>query len=494
MPITIGHLRDLVQRQVQNGGLEQGRLRQVAEALPHPPDPDLNRDQRRAHIREQLVRQGNDPEQEAVWGTHDGEPDFLSVYYTYNTTPPPETTPPPLQPVATVQPTPPAPAVPPERRGMLRGENGPLVWLAMGALALAAIWFLLWGPPHGWDRITTDPNGITASGNRTSSTDSLTEAQVRTIVAEEVNKVKAGNPSLTPDQVRQMTDKAVADTMAKSDSSGGLTEAQVRAIVADSLKNYATKGGTQSPSGGSSQAGNFPPALHHFGDCPPQTAAIGGCSVDVGVHSDQIGLVFGVVVDWPKGNKEDATGRCDLVILNPGWYEDLHLVDGRFEVYAIGSDRAGWIKNLGEQRAKEQQDNYNCSAKSFGDIPQWSSDIKSPPTGVNFQGPTSGTQQPAAQNTPTPSSGSSQAQPQPAAAPQTQGGQPSSTCETVNCKERRGAGTFSAGEAVYGYSIRLNSGTTHSQCWLENAAAGGTVTDGVINPWKTEVASVRRCN
>ena len=229
---------------------------------------------------------------------------------------------------------------------------------------------------------------------------------------------------------------------------------------------------------------NFPPILHHDDTCPPEDSAEGGCSFDVGVHGDQIGLGFGVTVDWPEGGIPDQNGRCDLVILTPGWYENLHLMDGRFEVYTIGSDRTGWIENLATQRADEQTGDYKCPQKSYSDIPVWTSDTNSPPDNVNWQASD------AQPNT------SSDVQPQ-GNTDQTQGQNTGSTCNddpaTVNGCARRGEGTFNAGEAVYGYEITLASGDSRTDCFMQSAPTAGTVNDGVINPWKDEVANARAC-
>lgn len=119
------------------------------------------------------------------------------------------------------------------------------------------------------------------------------------------------------------------------------------------------------------------PTLHHGDDQPPEQ---GWGSHDIGVHNDQIGLVFGVHIKWPKGGLDAGGGGCNLVILTPGWYEDLAILDGRFEVYDVPmSDYDGWVSVLGQERADEQAANYGCPAKEFGDIPQWESSTPSPP-------------------------------------------------------------------------------------------------------------------
>ncbi len=119
------------------------------------------------------------------------------------------------------------------------------------------------------------------------------------------------------------------------------------------------------------------PVLHHADSQPPEN---GVGSFDVGVHKDQVGLSFGWHIAWPKGNLDAGGGGCNLVLLTPGWYENLQVTDGRYEVYDVpSSDYPGWVKVLGNQRADEQAKDYKCSQKSFSDIPQWKSTIPSPP-------------------------------------------------------------------------------------------------------------------
>lgn len=119
------------------------------------------------------------------------------------------------------------------------------------------------------------------------------------------------------------------------------------------------------------------PTLHHADSQPPEN---GVGSFDVGVKANQIGLAFGWHIAWPKGNLDADGNGCDLVILTPGWYENLQVQDGRYEVYDVpSSDYPGWVKVLGQQRADEQAKDYGCPAKSFQDLPQWESLIPSPP-------------------------------------------------------------------------------------------------------------------
>lgn len=119
------------------------------------------------------------------------------------------------------------------------------------------------------------------------------------------------------------------------------------------------------------------PVLHHADSQPPEN---GVGSFDVGVKQGQIGLAFGWHIAWPKGSLDAGGNGCDLVILTPGWYENLQVQDGRYEVYDVpSSDYPGWVNVLGQQRADEQAKDYGCPAKSFLDLPQWESPIPSPP-------------------------------------------------------------------------------------------------------------------
>ena len=120
------------------------------------------------------------------------------------------------------------------------------------------------------------------------------------------------------------------------------------------------------------------PNLFDADSCPPEENP-GGCSLDVGVNPGQIGSVFGWHIAWPKGELDAGGEGCDLVILTPGWYENLLILDGRYEVYDVPSDYSGWVEVLGQQRAEEQAAHYSCPSKSFEDIPQWESSFPSPP-------------------------------------------------------------------------------------------------------------------
>jgi len=119
------------------------------------------------------------------------------------------------------------------------------------------------------------------------------------------------------------------------------------------------------------------PVLHHADSHAPEE---GYGSFDVGVNEGQIGLAFGWHIRWLEGEMDAGGDGCDLVILTPGWYENLEMLDGRYEVYDVpSSDYSGWVGVLGQQRADEQEVHYGCPEKSFADLPQWESSIPSPP-------------------------------------------------------------------------------------------------------------------
>jgi len=113
------------------------------------------------------------------------------------------------------------------------------------------------------------------------------------------------------------------------------------------------------------------PVLHHADSHAPEE---GYGSFDIGVNEGQIGLVFGVHVRWPAGKLDAGGGGCDLVVLNPGWFVDLQVKDGRYEVYTLPErDHDGWITSLATLRMQEQAEHYGCPA-SMGHVFVWSAD------------------------------------------------------------------------------------------------------------------------
>jgi hypothetical protein len=67
------------------------------------------------------------------------------------------------------------------------------------------------------------------------------------------------------------------------------------------------------------------------------------------------------------------------------------------------------------------------------------------------------------------------------------------TGERLDTATNGGPISFTAGTPVIGYKIVLNDGTTYSGCYLADPAKSGTVTDGVVFPWDTEIAKANAC-
>lgn len=263
------------------------------------------------------------------------------------------------------------------------------------------------------------------------------------------------------------------------------TKPVAKAIQAPTQNNPAGNPGGEAPVVPQDN-GLTNPVLHHSPECAPEITS--GCSYDVGVHVDQVGIVFGVDISWNGNGPFD--GRCDMVVLAPdNWFENLHLLDARAEVYTVPSgDIPGWQKVLTNQRAAEQEADYSCPHKTAADVPVWSSGIVSPPNPAAGHGSSTSAMGSG-------SSGSSSSS--------TSGsGSTSSNCavpETVDCKARistadagRRSIPFAKGDAVYGYLIKAG-GRSYTNCWFKSAPGGGSVTDGVIHPWRDEVKSARQC-
>lgn len=188
------------------------------------------------------------------------------------------------------------------------------------------------------------------------------------------------------------------------------------------------------------------PRLHHADSHPPEA---GPGSFDIGVNEGQIGIVFGVHVEWPQGNLDAGGNDCDIVVLNPGFYPDLRITDARYEIYDLPDrDQDGWITVLAEQRAEEQGEHYLCSG-DVEDVLVWSADPHEEPWATR----------------------------------------------------RRASGEdylipFNAGDEVFGFSIYLGDvvyteGVGHDGnlicdgggCYLPEAPTHGWVGGGVVNSW-----------
>jgi len=185
---------------------------------------------------------------------------------------------------------------------------------------------------------------------------------------------------------------------------------------------------------------------------------------------------------WPEAQLDAGGNGCDQVTLQPGWYENLFIMDGRYEVYDLPVDGTGalmdpkgWMEVLIRQRFEEQSSNYACANdqnRSLGNVPTWTSDTMSPPTG---------------------SASSAAPAVQPTVVPTTAPKATTAPTQAVQTVERRATGqnatlTFKAGEAVYGWKIVMGDKVCdRGECYLPSAPAAGQVTSGVVNPWPNEV-------
>lgn len=153
---------------------------------------------------------------------------------------------------------------------------------------------------------------------------------------------------------------------------------------------------------------------------------------------DLVGLVFGVHVDWPDGHLDAGPEGCNFVVLTPGFYNNLRVKDGRYEMYRLPKkDQNGWITTLVEQRAAEQKGHYGCDG-STAHVQVWSADPHM----------------------------------------------------TTWAQRRQASGTdylipFSAGANVFGYYIQLANGSfcDGGNCRLTKAPTDGYVGGGWVNSW-----------
>lgn len=260
--------------------------------------------------------------------------------------------------------------------------------------------------------------------------------------------------------------------------------------------------------------GHFPPVLFDAQSCGPENNSQNGCVEDVGAHEyrvtwdgrevAQVGIVKGVNIRW-NGLDDQQHGRCELVIIPPGnWLENLNYEDARWEIYDVDASRVfatsdqdlGWLYVLAIQAAAEQAEDYGCPRKDFGEIPQWTSGINSPPCGVEgFDTCNNGENRNTSPDSNVGDSGN------PDADQNNQGNCPN---DTINCKERRASSIvnprtniipFKKGEAVDGAVVniggrlvngQIKGGTTYTVCHFVKAPGKGYVKDGVVNYWNTE--------
>ena len=123
------------------------------------------------------------------------------------------------------------------------------------------------------------------------------------------------------------------------------------------------------------------PEMQEEGSWPPG-AGIG--HFDLGVEEGEITLVFGVYIqwegleagnaDWESFDQTKPIPGCGLVVLTPGFYPDLGVVDGRYENYRLPErDLDGWITVLATHRMEEQSNHYDCP-DTMDHVEVWSGD------------------------------------------------------------------------------------------------------------------------
>lgn len=91
---------------------------------------------------------------------------------------------------------------------------------------------------------------------------------------------------------------------------------------------------------------------------------------DVGVNSGEFGIVTGVKVTI--GGKTFGN-PCALVALAPGYYYQVTISSGRFEVYYMPNseprDPDGWSRVLADQAQQKEAKLYQCQNKDLTEIP-----------------------------------------------------------------------------------------------------------------------------
>lgn len=109
-----------------------------------------------------------------------------------------------------------------------------------------------------------------------------------------------------------------------------------------------------------------------------------GFAYDIGVNEGQHGLVFGYQIVWEDKTLGDPDKKgCALVELKPGWYPNLGIIDGRYEIRDLPTVGAEpWRQRLTLERMAEQAKHYGCAETTYDKIPQWESKLPSPPENV----------------------------------------------------------------------------------------------------------------
>lgn len=209
-------------------------------------------------------------------------------------------------------------------------------------------------------------------------------------------------------------------------------------------------------------------------------------SVDLGVNEQQIGIVFGYGIqygDLISGEwtiNDDGTiegGGCALVVFQPGFYRNLVILDGRYEVYNLpGIQQDSWIKKLISERVQEQAAHYGCPTLTFETVPSWKEDG----TSVPFSSLTAPTVAATVASTAVEESATAVSQ--------------TAVCQ----RQETGKGLtldFAKGDIVVGYRLEIGGAVCEDtngegKCWLNGAPMDGKVTDGVICPNTDEIPTV----
>lgn len=91
---------------------------------------------------------------------------------------------------------------------------------------------------------------------------------------------------------------------------------------------------------------------------------------DIGVNAGEFGIVTGVEVTI--GGKMFGN-PCALVALAPGYYYQVTISSGRFEVYYLPNseprDPDGWSRVLADQAQQKEHNLYECPNKVLNEIP-----------------------------------------------------------------------------------------------------------------------------
>jgi len=94
---------------------------------------------------------------------------------------------------------------------------------------------------------------------------------------------------------------------------------------------------------------------------------------DIGIHPGEFGIVKGFSVNFNGTTYGDGKLGCALFMLTPGYYRNITVTDGRFEVYFLPNsnplDPTGWSKVLADQAQSVEHSIYKCPNKALSEIP-----------------------------------------------------------------------------------------------------------------------------